>query len=441
MVKVSLILPVYNEADILEKNVTKTLDFMKGNFGDFEIIIAEDGSTDGTDKIAKRIAKNRKIINIHTDRRIGRGASISNAIRRAKFDMVAYMDIDLATDLKYLKPLFGRIEKGADVAVGSRYHELSESKRDLIRLFMSKCYNIFARILFRLRLGDFQCGFKAFRKSTVLPTLRKIKANHWFWDTEMLVRLSREGYKIKSIPVEWKESKESKVNTVRDSLRMGWKMLKLFIDVNVSNDFEKKVMKHFDNQSELYDEFNRKNPFNRIVNKKIQDVVPNGSVLDVGVGTGYLLDKINSDLKYGIDVSRSMLKVSRRKIRDGLFVCGKGELIPFVDNSIDFIICSEMLEHVGKHNVSYVLNEIQRISKMGTKVLITTPNGFWFPIRWIINKLRIFWKDGGEGPHEYLSYKELEREISERFKVLEMGTVGFLPGRLGIRLICLAEKR
>jgi hypothetical protein len=107
---------------------------------------------------------------------------------------------------------------------------LSESKveRSLTREIVSRTYNFLVRAMLGSEVKDHQCGFKAFRREPLMKILDEIAANHWFWDTEILVRASRKGYRIKEIPVEWTSGQETKVNLIKDSFNMFWQTTKLW---------------------------------------------------------------------------------------------------------------------------------------------------------------------------------------------------------------------
>ena len=138
------------------------------------------------------------------------------------------MDVDLATNIKHLKDLIEAIENGYDIAIGSRLIEGSKAKRSFERLLYSKVYNFLVRALLKSKIKDHQCGFKAFKKDIVVKLGKEAKDNHWFWDTEILVLAQRKGYKIKEIPVEWTEGKDTKVRRT-DVFYMFSRILKMWL--------------------------------------------------------------------------------------------------------------------------------------------------------------------------------------------------------------------
>ena len=227
---VSVVLPAYNEANKLEGAITKISQALKATEYQYEIVIAEDGSTDGTAERAEELAQKFPYVkHIHRDKRLGRGTALDNAFRQCSGKVFVYMDLDLSTDLKSLKPLIDAIVvEGCDFSTGSRMLPESKVERTLGRSISSKSYNFLVRHMLGSKVKDHQCGFKAFRKEAVLSLLGEVEATHWFWDTEILVRAHCHGFKIKEIPVEWTMGKDTKVNLAKDSWRMFWEVTNLW---------------------------------------------------------------------------------------------------------------------------------------------------------------------------------------------------------------------
>jgi hypothetical protein len=118
--------------------------------------------------------------------------------------------------------------EGYDFAIGSRLLPESDVERSGTRSIASKTYNFMVRAVLGSQVRDHQCGFKAFRRKPLLKLLDEVCAEHWFWDTELLVRAHRRGYKIKEIPVLWKSGRDTKVRLLHDSVYMGWQIFSLW---------------------------------------------------------------------------------------------------------------------------------------------------------------------------------------------------------------------
>ncbi len=229
-IKVSVVFPAYNEVAYLVDAVERTKEALDEFVDTYEIIIAEDGSKDGTAERSEELSQKYKYVqHVHRDERMGRGAALNNAFRQAAGEVFVYMDLDLATDLTYLRPLVEAITlEGFDFATGSRMLPESKVERSLRRKISSKTFNWLVRAMLGSKLRDHQCGFKAFKREPALQLINEVGARHWFWDTEILVRAQKNGYRVKEIPVEWKSPRGTKVNMVKDSYNMGKQVFQLW---------------------------------------------------------------------------------------------------------------------------------------------------------------------------------------------------------------------
>jgi glycosyltransferase involved in cell wall biosynthesis len=228
--RVTVVFPAYNEAELVQPAVDSVVQALNEFTRSYEIIIAEDGSTDGTDKVAAALAEKHTFVkHIHREKRLGRGTALKNAFKQSRGEFLVYMDLDLATDLKHLKPLVDAVEsEGYEFATGSRMLHESQVERSGTRNIVSKVYNFLVRAVLGSKLKDHQCGFKAFRREPLMQLLDEVDATHWFWDTEVLVRGQRKGYRIKEIPVSWTGGRDTKVRLFKDSWNMGWQILSLW---------------------------------------------------------------------------------------------------------------------------------------------------------------------------------------------------------------------
>ena len=242
---VSVVLPAYNEAETIEETVTVTLETLGGFLpaGSFEVIVAEDGCDDETPAIADRLAEaDDRVRHIHSDTRLGRGGALEYAFERARGETLVYFDTDLATDMKHLEELVESIQtEGYDVATGSRWMAENRADRPAKRGIPSRGYNALVRAFLRSDVRDHQCGFKAFHR-TAFETLRPdVGDDHWFWDTEMLVKAQRRGLRVKEFPVDWEPKGDSKVDIVRDVFGMGSQIMRTWWELSVSPRITRRV--------------------------------------------------------------------------------------------------------------------------------------------------------------------------------------------------------
>ncbi len=235
--EVSVVLPAYNEAGTIEHTVSVTLDALADFLptGSFEVIVAEDGCDDATPDIAAQLAaEDDRVRHVHSDDRLGRGAALERAFRAADGDTLAYFDTDLATDMDHLETLVEAVRTdGHDVATGSRRIPGHEADRPAKRGLPSRGYNGLVRTLLRSSVRDHQCGFKAFDRDALFDLLSDVGDDHWFWDTEVLVRAQRAGYDVHEFAVDWEPKGDSKVDLVRDVLGMGSQVLRTFWQLEV----------------------------------------------------------------------------------------------------------------------------------------------------------------------------------------------------------------
>lgn len=224
---ISIILPAYNEEGCIRENTLKVVKEMKRIGKKYEIIIVEE-SSDRTPEISERLSRqNRHVRHFHSNKRLGKGRAIEEGVMKAKGEKIIFMDVDLAVDLSALEPMINALET-YDVAIGSRYHRGSKTKRTLLRLFLGRSYAILSGLLLGIRVTDFQCGFKGFKKNAGINVIKKINVSGVFLDTEFLFWASKKNYKIKELPVIWQEKKARNTKIgIKTIFYMGLNLAKL----------------------------------------------------------------------------------------------------------------------------------------------------------------------------------------------------------------------
>jgi glycosyltransferase involved in cell wall biosynthesis len=211
---VTIVIPVLNEAHVLETSVEKVCTFLRKTSFPYcwELLIADNGSVDGTQDVARMLAaKYEDVRFVHLLQR-GRGRALRHAWFHSGADVVCYMDVDLSTDLSHLLELVNAVAKeDYDLATGSRLLRASRTKRSFKREFISRAYNIFIKLMLATRFSDAQCGFKSLTRKAVEQIVPQIEDQSWFFDTELLVLAEKQGLRIKDIPVVWTEDDDSRV--------------------------------------------------------------------------------------------------------------------------------------------------------------------------------------------------------------------------------------
>ncbi|MBM2618175.1 glycosyltransferase family 2 protein [Actinoplanes sp. LDG1-06] len=221
---VDIVIPVYNEAADVENSVRRLRDYLRAvSPFPFRITIADNASTDDTPLIAGRLAVELPEVTAVYLAQKGRGRALKYTWLNSDAPVLAYMDVDLSTDLAALLPLVAPLISGhSDVAIGSRLRRGSRVVRGPKREFISRSYNLLLRATLGAKFTDAQCGFKAIRAGAARAVLPMVQDTNWFFDTELLVLAERAGLRTHEVPVDWVDDPNSKVDivaTAREDLR------------------------------------------------------------------------------------------------------------------------------------------------------------------------------------------------------------------------------
>ena len=213
---VDIVIPVYNEENDLEPCVRHLHAHLTAEIPyAFQITVADNASTDATLEIANRLAAEFPSVRVVHMSEKGKGRALRAVWSTSDATVLAYMDVDLSTDLAALLPLIAPLVSGhSDLAIGTRLHRGARVVRGAKREFISRSYNLMLRHTLSTRFSDATCGFKAVRREVAARLLPLVEDNGWFFDTELLVLAERSGLRIHEIPVDWVDDPDSHVHIV-----------------------------------------------------------------------------------------------------------------------------------------------------------------------------------------------------------------------------------
>jgi putative flippase GtrA len=211
-----VVIPVHNEGTDLAACVNRLHPHLRDHFPyRFRVTVADNASTDRTWQVAQDLARLLpEVTAIHLDAK-GRGRALRQAWQASDAAVLAYLDVDLSTDLAALLPLAAPLISGhSDLAIGSRLARGSRVVRGPKREFISRSYNLILRASLAAGFSDAQCGFKAIRADVARGLLPMVEDTGWFFDTELLVLAERAGLRIHEVPVDWVDDPDSRVDIV-----------------------------------------------------------------------------------------------------------------------------------------------------------------------------------------------------------------------------------
>ena len=215
-----VVVPVYNEEATLERSVRALAESLAQQFDEpWLITIADKASSDSTPEIADRLALEVPGVQARHLSQKGRGRALAAAWLASPADVVAYVDVDLSTDMRALPPLVAPLLSGhSDVAIGTRLSRASRVVRGPKRELISRSYNFLLHCTLGVTFTDAQCGFKAMRRDVAQRVLPHVEDTGWFFDTELLVIAERAGLRIHEVPVDWVDDEQSTVDVGRTAV-------------------------------------------------------------------------------------------------------------------------------------------------------------------------------------------------------------------------------
>ena len=219
-IDVSLVIACYNEEPLLVDSVEAVVETLDNTRWNYELIFIDDCSQDRTREIIDELLlryPDHNFRKLFHARNRGRGRTVTDGFQMARGDIVGYIDIDLEVHVRYVPTMVTAIQNGADVATAHRIYKVQLHLFN--RFLLSTGYTRLMRQLLGVNLKDTETGFKFFKRDRILPILEQIEDEHWFWDTEIMVRSLLAGYQIEEIPCLFvrRYDKRSSVNVVKDT--------------------------------------------------------------------------------------------------------------------------------------------------------------------------------------------------------------------------------
>lgn len=218
----TLVIPCFNEARRVDACLTAATAYLDGLGGRGEVVVVDDGSTDGTgERVAAFAARRPDVRLVALGANQGKGAAVRAGVLEARGDVVVFLDADLAVDVAHVDRVLGPLRNGVDVAVGCRHvpGATVAQPQGLLRRTLGRGYLRLARALLRIPVADVTCGFKGFKRRVAVDLFGAARCRRWGFDAEVLHLAAKAGYEVAEVPVTWRDAPDSRVRLRRDVLR------------------------------------------------------------------------------------------------------------------------------------------------------------------------------------------------------------------------------
>jgi dolichyl-phosphate beta-glucosyltransferase len=379
----SLCVPVYDEALRLPVALERLSTFALASGLTLEVVVADDGSRDGTADIARQWATERNspamTVRVVAIAHRGKGAAVRAGLREARAPVVGYCDVDLSAGPEEVEALYREIKDGADVAIASRAlpDSVLEIHQPWLRELGGRCFNAFLRRTTGIQFRDTQCGLKLFRAEVATEIFRHQRLDGFAFDAELVVLAVRLGYDIKELPVRWSHDPASKVSIHRDSLAMSRDILRIvrrlrqgkvhsmgIPDAGAMDRMTTGEMGHWWYVAKR-----------RLIASYWPSVSPTARCLDVGCGGGAVLLEAGKFVQaFGVDLSPQALHHGQG---EGLSRLARADAsaLPFEDGSFAIAAALDVLEH--HPHPERLLEEVRRVLTPRGTLIVTVPAFQW----------------------------------------------------------------
>ncbi len=230
MASYSLIFPAFNESKRLAPTLDTVLSYVSQQRWQAEIIVVDDGSTDGTAEIVREYMRRNPMVRlVQNPGNHGKGYSVRNGVLNAHGDVVLFSDADLSSPISEAPKLLAAINGGADFAIGSRWLDSATQtqRQSRVRQLFGRLYNLLLRAILGLPYRDTQCGFKALTRNAARLIFSAQKIDRWGFDPELLFLAKMYGLSVAEVAVEWAHAGDSKINPLADGVKMFGELLSI----------------------------------------------------------------------------------------------------------------------------------------------------------------------------------------------------------------------
>lgn len=227
----SVVIPAYNEESRIGSTIAKIRVYLSQQAFSYEIMVVDDGSRDKTVELALKALEDLPDYQVLSLRKnCGKGYSVREGMLRARGQTILFSDADLSTPIEELGRFLPWLEQEYEIVIGSRALPDSDIqvRQSLLRESMGKIFNVFVRLLFLPDIKDTQCGFKLFSRDAARMIFPLLCTSGFSFDVEALVLAHKLGYRIKQVPIVWRNSGQSKVKIISSSLKMFFDLCRIW---------------------------------------------------------------------------------------------------------------------------------------------------------------------------------------------------------------------
>jgi dolichyl-phosphate beta-glucosyltransferase len=380
---IAIVIPTYNE----ERRLPRALDVLSGFFAQqglaAQIIVADDGSTDGTPEVARRWIEDHDLPDLAVqvvaiDHR-GKGAAVRAGMREARAPIVGYCDTDLSAGPDALDMVYRVVKDGTDMAMGSR--GLPDSvlpiRQPWYRERAGRTFNVILRRLSRIPYRDTQCGLKLFRWEAAREIFKHQRLDGFAFDAEVVVLALKLGFTVEEVPITWRHAEGSKVSLLGDSFRMARDILRIVrrqgrLQIQAPGVPAEAAIDRMATTEDVH--------WWHVAKRSLVTAIlarrdPRGPCLDVGCGGGATARRIADRIPtVGVDLSSRALGYAQARGLTGL-VRAEGSTLPFGEASYGSAVALDVLEHHARPE--QILAEVRRILRPGGTLVVTVPAFQW----------------------------------------------------------------